>query len=406
MQQGMHRTIGPGARVAGALICAVLLAVEIAWAVRDIRATGFHDTFRNWLGLSEPARQSTFLATGSLDVVLAVLLAGALLWALRPGAGWAFLTAGLFASAYRLPGVWIFQADWADGAPLHTRALATGIGFTLAGLALVLIALAGRRPVSDAGSAFAGPAFAGPGTSGSVTEPPPMPSRRGAAAAAGVLLVLLAAEGIGWEIFDWHKYGNNPGYTPHLYAHLLSGKGTLSSLLAAPPAYLGWLWAALALGTAAAAFAGSPAARPLGIAFGFSVVFSAVVALDLWHTEHRLWKFDELPTYLKTQQVLLVAEVVAALLVVLLLALPGRHPGPRPAPLPGWGPPAPRLYGGPQAGGWGAPPQQDQGTQPSQPPHRPQQSPAPGVFGPPPSMPGGAPPRTPPLPPGYPPDRP
>jgi hypothetical protein len=364
------RALGPGGRVAGALICAVLLAVEIAWTVRDARAVGFHDTVRLWLGLDSPTLQQALLATGPLDAVLIVVLVGALAWSGRPGAGWAFLTAGIFAFGYRLPGVWIFQSDWTEGAPLHTRALATAIGFSLAGIALVMIALAGRRPAR--------------GTA-------PVPSRRAVAVAAGALLVLLAVEQIGWQIFFMHKYTTANHFRPHLYAHLLSGKLTLTSLLAAPGAYAGWLWVVLGLATAAAAFARSPAARPLGIAVAFTAAFSGVLALDYWHARKRLFDFDGMPAYLKTQQITSVAELLVGLAVLVLLAVPGIR-GDSPWPVTGWGPPRQEYGGAPSPGGWGpsSPP-----SPYSPPPQPPQGPPTVGGFGPPP-----------PLPPDFPPDGP
>ncbi|SFF73421.1 hypothetical protein SAMN05216251_12676 [Actinacidiphila alni] len=374
------RALARGARIAGALICGVLLAVEIAWAVRDIRDVGFHDVLRSWLGLDLPGREHSLLATGTIDALLIVILAGALTRARRPGAGWAFVAAGVFASGYRLPGLWIFQSDWTDGAPLHSRALATAVAFTLGGIALVVIGLAGRRPV-DPGAA-------------------PVPSRRGAAVAAGVLLVLIAVQEIGWEIFYVQKYTTDNGFPGHLYEHLLTGETTISSLLAAPSAYAGWLGALIALAAAVAAFAKSPAARPLGLAFALSEVVLAIVGLDVWHTEKILFKFDHLPTYLKAQQIFLVVELLLGIVILVLLAVPGGEAAPRPVAA-GWGPPRQGFGAPPAPGGWGTPPQspplspytQSPPAPPmSQAPRLPQQPPAGGGFGPPPPLPPDFPP--------------
>lgn len=413
------RALGPGGRVAGALICVALIAVEIAWTVRDIRYVGFHDMFRSWLGLDVNVQMHAVLATGTMDGVLLVLLLGALVWAPRPGAGWTFVTAGVFAFGYRLPGWWIFQSDWTAGSPMHSRALATAVCFTLAGIALVVIGLAGRRPVPGPGpGGLPGglPSGAPVGVRAGGLGAAPVGPRRAAAVTAGVLLVLFAVEEIGWQIFYLHKYTTANGYPPDFYPHLLTGKGTLSTLLGMPAAYSGWLWVALALLTAVVAFSNSAAARPLGIAFGFAAVVFAVVSLDVRHSQHMLFEFDHLPTYLKTEQVLLVVELLMGLVVLVLLAVPGGRPG-GPRPMPGWGPPqpydaapgsAPGAPPGfaPAPGGWGQSPQPSPPSPYTQQPQPPQQPPAAGGFGPPPQLPPPFPPQAPPdypaPPPGFP----
>ncbi|MFJ5609543.1 hypothetical protein ACIQCJ_09170 [Streptomyces sp. NPDC093221] len=415
------RTLAPGARIAGALICAVLVAVEIAWTVRDIKHVGFHDTLWAWLGLDHAVYQHALLATAALDGVLLVVLLGALVRSARPAAGWAFVTAGVFAFGYRLPGLWIFQSDWTAGAQMHTRALATAVAFTLGGIALVVIGLAGRRPVRGGAPVGDVPLSGAPSDTAPSSGPgaAPVGPRRGAAVAAGVLLVLLAIEGAGWQIFETHKYTTANDFPPHFYRHLLTGEGTLTTLLGMPVAYAGWLRVVFALLVAWVAFAKSAASRALGVAFGFAAVVFCVVALDNWHSYHQLFEFDHLPLYQKSQQVFLVVELAVGLVVLLLLAVPGRSTdGPR--PVPAWGPP-PQGYGAapgsvpasapgstprsapgsapgsaPAPGGWGQPPHASPYSQP------PQQPPAGGGFGPPPQFPPQSPPGYPPPPPGFP----
>ncbi|WP_188285668.1 hypothetical protein [Streptomyces sp. CBMA29] len=421
------RTLAPGARVAGALICAVLVAVEIVWTVRDIKHVGFHDTLWSWLGLDHGVYQHALLATAALDGVLLVVLLGALVWSARPAAGWAFVTAGVFAFGYRLPGLWIFRSDWTAGAQMHTRALSTAIAFALGGIALVVIGLAGRRPVRGGAQAAGVPVGGAPPGSAPYDAAPydAAPSsgpgaatvgpRRGAAVTAGVLLVLLAIEGTGWQIFYMHKYTTANDYPPHFYQHLLTGEGTLTTLLGMPAAYAGWLQVAFALLVAWVAFAKSAAARALGVAFGFMLVLYGVIGLDNWNSYHELFEFDHLPLYQKSQQIFLVVELVVGLAVLVLLSVPGRSTdGPR--PVPGWGPP-PQGYGAapgsvpgsapgpvpgsapgsaPAPGGWSQPPHVSPYSQP------PQQPPAGGGFGPPPQLPPQSPPGYPPPPPGFP----
>jgi hypothetical protein len=363
-------TLGTNARMTGALICAVLLVVEIAWTVRDINAVGFHDTVWGWLNLQLPGSKHALLATGGLDGVLVAVLAGAFVCAWRPGAAWAFVTAGLFAAVFRLPALWVFTADWSQGAPLRGRALATGIGFAVAGVALVLLGLLGRQPVLPGGSGV-----------------PARPPRRGPAVAGGVVLLLLAAELVGWQLYDLQKY-NDEGYPPHLYKHLLTGEGTLSSLLDAPFVWASWVLVVLSVAAAVTAFRGAPLARPLGMAIGGAMFFNAVVALDAWHTEKMLFTFGSLPDSMKSQQVTLVFELVAGLLLFVLFVMRGNRIVRPNSP---WNPPGPR-YGQP---GWGVPPQQaPQGQWPP--------APAPGGFGPPPPLPSNYPPGAPPPPPGPP----
>lgn len=357
--------LAPGARVAGTLICLVLLGVEIAWVVRDIRAIGFHDTLWTWLGLQLPGAEHGLIATSGLDAVLLVVLIGGLAAARRSSAGWAFVTVGVFAVGYRLSGLWIFTADWADGAPLHDRALATCVAFVVGGLALILIAAAGRRP--------AGPfAPAGP-------DAPPAPPRTGPAVVGGLLALAIGLELAGWQFYYVQKY-DNPEYQPHLYKHLLTGERTLNALLSAPEAYGAWLTVLIALATAAAAFAKSPAARPLGLALGVTMFLNGVVGLDTWHTEKVLFKSKDLPTYILAQQSFEVFELVAGLLLLALLALRG---APRPTTLA----PLPPTWAHPTAPpAWGYPPQ---------PPTTPN-----GTFGPPPNLPPNLPPQPPQFPPG------
>lgn len=341
------------AHVAGLLICLVLFGVELAWAVRDIHAEGLHDTLWSWLRLNDFSTSDTFLTTGAIDLVLLLVLAGVLIAARRATVTWGYATAGIFALAYRLPGLWIFTADWTKGAPMRGRALATAIVFVVGGAALILIALAGRRGMTSTGAGGPAPAAApGAPASGSPPAPAsPAAPAAGAAVAGGLLLIVLAVLLVGWEVFFVRKY-SDPGYPPHLYKHLLTGETTITSYLAAPAAYGAWATAAVALGTAVAAFRRSPLARPLGVALGFLAFADGVVLLDAWHSAKMLFKTDGMPHWQIADQVSTIVQAVIGLLVMLLLAQRGTArpaPGSVPGQRPGWGPAA-------QAPGWGAPP--------------------------------------------------
>lgn len=436
-------TLTSGARVTGALICAVLIGVELAWAIRDFGSAGVHDTLWTWFGLQLPGIRHGLLGTSGLDAVLLVVLVGALAAARRPSAGWAFVTAGLFAVAYRVPGVWIFTSDWARDAPLHDRALGTSVGYVIAGVALVVTGLAGRRPAGagpltgPSGQAYSsGPA--GPsqapvgygtpyGTPAAVAAPagpgaPPARPRTGAAFVGGLLAVALALELAGWQFYYVQEY-HGSGFPPHLYRHLLTGQETITSLLAAPTYYAAWITVVLSLLLAVAAFTRAPLARPLGLAVGATFVLNGLISLDNWHTEKLLFH-SGIPGNYTAQQSFDIVELVLGLLLLALMGPREPRPAAYSAP-PAWGSPAgygdapgqgganPYAYGadgygaggaagqaagnpsgyGNSSGAWGGSQQQ---------PPRPA---APGAYGPPPNLPPDLPPRPPQQPPagyGYP----
>jgi hypothetical protein len=380
-----------GARIAGLAVCAVLLAVEIAWAVRDIRAAGLHNTVWMWLELKDPGEIRTTPGTSGLDLVLAGTLVGALVSGRRAAGTWAFAAAGVFALVYRLPGLWVFTADWSKGAPLHDRALTTSVAFVVGGVALALLALLGRERTGAPGPAAALAA----GQDGEPARP-----AAGAAVAGGLLLVALCLETVGWQIYYIQKYDGD-GYPAHLYKHLLTGEGTLSALLDAPGAYAAWATAALALAAAVLAFRKVPAARPLGMAIGLLMVLNGAIDLFGWHHAHMLFKTSDVPDYALAEQGFAVFQIVAGLLLIVLLAQRATaFGGPLP---PAWAPQAPPAWqtGGrpPQPPAWGSPYQQPQPPQGYQ---VPQQSPGAGTFGPPPELPPNLPPGTPPPPAGPP----
>ena len=406
---GRQTALAPGARIAGALICVVLLGVEIAWSVADIRAEGFHFTLWRWLDLNVLDTHHVGLVTSPLDPVLMLLLVGALVAARRSSASGAFVAVGLFAVLFRLPGLWEYNADWSEGVRYHDRLLVSSIAYVVFGLALIVIALAARRPAATFDAAGSVPP-------GGPADVPAVRPNAGAAIVSGLLLLVLAGETAGWQFYDMNQY-HKPGFPPHLYRHLLTGDpSTLIAQLAVPPAWEAWAAVVLALVGVGTAFARASFARPILMAIGLYYAFGAVVAMDMWHTEHLLFKPDKLPDGIVAQQGFLVFEIVAGLLLVLLAALRGPRSRAvyRTAGLPGagWGagygavpgapgspltPGAPYTYGAAGAsgapgtpgtpGGWGGYGSPAAGG-PSQ------QPPVAGTFGPPPSFP---PPSTPPA---------
>ena len=136
-----------GARAAGGVICAVLIAAEIIWIGRDINNVGWKDTFLTWIGRIFGNQVHVFLGTSITDVILVVVYLGALLAASKPIASGAFVTAGLLTFFFRLPLLWMLSEDASRGLHLRDRALFTAIGAVLASVALIVITVAGRRPV-------------------------------------------------------------------------------------------------------------------------------------------------------------------------------------------------------------------------------------------------------------------
>lgn len=413
-------TLAPGARIAGALICVVLLGVEIAWSVRDIRDVGLHGTVWRWLQLDPIDYTHGPIATSALDPLLVVLLAGALVASRRSSASGAFATAGIFAVLFRMPGLWEFDADWTRNFSYHDRLLSTSIVFVVLGLGLIVTVLAAQRPAEPVDAAM--PVL--PGGSPGVPAVRPM---AGAAVVAGLLLILLAAETAGWQFYYIHEYGKR-GFPPHLYRHLVTGgPGILTSFLDTPPFWQAWVSVPLALFCAAVAFARLPLARPLAMATGLYFALGAVVALDQWHKEDLLFTFDKLSDAMAAQQMFLVLEIAAGLLLMLLAALRGRRTraayGAAGRPGAGWGagygaapgapgapftPAAPYTYGAPGApgtpGGSGGPGGSPGGYGYPAAGGAPQRPPGAGGFGPPPSFPPppaapGPPPNTPNVPP-------
>ena len=385
----------PGARITGIAVCAVLLGVEIAWVVRDIHVAGLHDTVWMWLGLKTAGEAKVFPATSGLDVALAATLVGALVAGRRPAGTWAYLAAGLFALVFRLSGLWVFTADWAKDAPLHDRALTTSVAFVAGGAALVLLALLGRERTVPT---FSAPGPAGPPPPAPAQAPEPPKPATVAAIVGGLALLAVALETVGWQVYYVQKYDGS-GYPPHLYKHLITGEGTLSSLLAAPFSYAAWITAVLAVLGAVLAFRRLPAARPLGLALGLLILLNGVIDLCNWHHLHLLFKTKNMPGYMVAEQGFAVFQVVAGLLLVALFAQTARTPA---GPVrPGWPQQAPPAW---QAGGqppaWGSPYQQPPAPQGYQ---APQQPPGVGGFGPAPELPPNLPPGTPPPPAGPPP---
>ncbi|MEU0303984.1 hypothetical protein ABZ252_31730 [Streptomyces sp. NPDC006175] len=246
-----------GARITGAVLCAVLAAVVAGWIVRDLRAVGDVPVLlRYWAGYTD-GWPKALPATLQADPVLLVVYVLALIAALRSSVAASTLVAtGLVTLALRLPGVWTIGSSWMDGRfedELRTRALIGTFVALAAGLALVVTGAAGRRqPVDFYGS----------------DEPLPTRPGRGAGVTAFLALGTSGAVLIAWEIRQLFTLPDA------LYpAWFIGGKTLTLGLTATPPG-----WSSLALGTACLVVAWTALfravhARPLGmIVAGFLLV--------------------------------------------------------------------------------------------------------------------------------------
>lgn len=354
-----------GARVTGAVLCTVLAVVLASWLVRDARAVETGQLLRYWAGFQD-ARPKAMPATSAVDVALLVVYVVAAVAALRSSvAATALVATGVITLAVRLPSTWNLGGTWAESAfsdTLRTRALVCAFVALAVGIALLIVAGAGRRP--PAGS----------------YERLPTRSGQGAAVASFLLLGAVAAVLAAWDI---RQVVRIPEIFPEWY---VGGDRIPQGAIGPPP---GWGTAALVLLCAVAAVSAlfrAVHARPFGLVAAALLLPGGVLGIV------RVVHYDMLGHFgsLRTENQLMVAswflQALAAAVVLLALAprgfadVPGPYggpygpnqgpgqgppgygpPGQAPAPYPGQQPPAPG-YGYPRGGGFGPPPP------PSQPP--------------------------------------
>ncbi|MFD7071277.1 hypothetical protein ACFV97_29065 [Streptomyces sp. NPDC059913] len=312
-----------GARVTGAVLCAVLALMVAGWIVRDINAADdIGQLGQRWAGFSD-ARFTMLPTTSAYDLVLLVVYAVAAAVALRSSAGATTLVAvGVVTVAVRLPGLWGIGPSWLDSRfsdDLRTRALICAFAALAAGIVLVITAGAGRRPVRD------------------FTERPP--ARPGAG--AGVVLFLglgaAAAVTIGWEIRQRVRSTDlHLGMYPDWY---LGGPRIFQPLTDPPPGWFSVLLALLCLFAAVSAVVRAVHARP------FALIAAALLLLEGGLSVARSFHFELLQHFLdlRVENELLVLtgffQVFLGALTLLAAALPGQVP-PAPAPpghVPGYG---------------------------------------------------------------------
>ncbi|WP_069170891.1 hypothetical protein [Streptomyces griseus] len=331
-------TLTRGARITGAVLCAVLGVITAGWIVRDLRAAGDPaDLLRHWAGYTD-VRPAALPATSQGDLVLLLVPVLVAFAALRSRvAASALVATGVVTLVLRLPGVWGIGASWTDGRysdELRTRALIGTFVTLAAALALIVTGSAGRAQPADGYE--------------------PLPTRPGPGAGVTAFLVLGASGAvlIAWEIR--HFLTLPARFHPDRFT---GGPTVPVNLVGAPPGWSGVALALLCGVVALTALLRAVHARPLGmIAAGFlllSGVLGIARAVHLALLDH----FGDLPAEHRLAVLtsfLLAFTGAAALLVLARRGLEEDRPG------HGYPPQGPAGYGHPQGGqpggGFGPPP--------------------------------------------------
>ncbi|MFE7620832.1 hypothetical protein [Streptomyces sp. NPDC057496] len=329
-----------GARVTGAVLCAVLAVIVAGWIVRDVGAVD--DPARlwsHWAGYYD-ARLPAPPATSAYDVVLLAVYLAAAVAALRSSvAATALVAAGVVTIAVRLPGLWTIggngtAARFTDD--LRTRALLSAFAALAAGIALIITAGAGRRAPYDS------------------SERLPARPGRGAGVIAFLGLGAAGAVVIAWEIRQAVRLADAPfDVYPDWY---VGGDRIAHGLIDPPPGWFTVVLALLCLSAAVSALARAAHARPFGMIAAALLLFGGVMGVARSVHHELLERFGGLPV---EEQLLVLTsffEVAAGVVVLLAMSLPGPADIPAP-PHRGYG----QGYGYPRPGVFGPPP-------PSQPP--------------------------------------
>ncbi|AKH84625.1 hypothetical protein AA958_23190 [Streptomyces sp. CNQ-509] len=250
--------MGRGARVFGAVCCALLALLSLLWIGRDVGvAASLPDLWWSWAG-SPDAVPENHWGTSLYDPVLVGVYAVAGVTALHAtAAAGALATAGAATILLRAPALWTLTADWMQGVDqdLRNRALlSAGVAVTLGAVLLISVA-AGRRPSEATGAGYLLP-----------DEQPPRRPARGAAATGMVFLAAAAVAFAAWELREAARTGWEA------YGHRLTGEYTSWALLQPPLAYGKWATAAMCFAAAVAAARRAPLSRPLGMTAGAFVL--------------------------------------------------------------------------------------------------------------------------------------
>ncbi|WP_406383703.1 hypothetical protein [Streptomyces sp. NBC_01618] len=328
-----------GARITGAVLCALLAVIVAGWLVRDLQAVDDPgQLWKYWAGYYEmyEMRPAVLPTTSADDVMLLVAYVVAAVAALRSSvAGTVLVATGVVTLAMRLPGLWNIGESRMDAAysdDLRTRALVCAFVALAAGIALIITAGAGRRTPRDFSEAT-------PGRPG-----------QGAGVTAFLLLGAAGAVLIAWEIRQAVRF---PEFYPDWY---LGGNRAIQALTDPPPGWSSALVALLCLYAGTSALCRAVHARPFGMIAAGALLSAGVLGVARAVHYEFLDHFGDLPTEEQLTVLTWFFEVVTGAVVLIVLARRGTADAPA-QPHQGYG----QGYGYPRPGVFGPPP-------PSQPP--------------------------------------
>ena len=331
---GHEKNLAKGARVFGAVLLSVLALLNLAWIARDFReATEVTDVWWLWAGLAPRAADGVWVSSFVEPTLLVLYTIAAVTVARSSAAGGLLISTGVLTIALRLPGLWNLNANWRQGieSDLKNLALCSTVAMVVLGGALLVTAVAGRRPLG-AGT-FGPPHAARP--QAPADEPPAQPTQGGSAVG---LLLLTAAGAVtaAWQVYYWQQHGWDN------YSNSLTGERTVITLLETPTGWREWAVTLLTLAAAAICLSRAPLARPFGMTAAAALLGTGIFSAS------RNWKLDTFEGFadLTTEAQLAVATGVFLLVVGLgtLLALAPRGVTGRP----------PEAANGPgSAGGYG-----------------------------------------------------
>ncbi|MBP8535350.1 hypothetical protein, partial [Streptomyces sp. MK37H] len=312
---GQGRILNSGARVFGALVCAVLGLISLGWIIHDLdKADEANHLWWTWAGLPFRATGGIF-GSSLLDLALLLVYAVVGITALRsPAAAGALGSVAVVTVAVRLPSLWNLNSDWLQGIPgdLKTRANASAWAqVVLAGLLLAVVAAA-RRPADLA---------AAPGQPVSPADRPPGRPAPGAAVVGALFLGAIGVVMAAWQIY----WAQERGW--EIYKYLLTGKHTLPTLLSAPGAWIAWAAVVLCLAGAVAALARAPLARPLGMVAAALVTATGISEASLYIKLDYVDHLSDLPTVGVLSVLTGFFEAIAGLIALLVLARRGVEEG-------------------------------------------------------------------------------
>ncbi|MDJ1138213.1 hypothetical protein [Streptomyces iconiensis] len=328
---GQDRTLARGARVFGAALIGALALISLGWIIRDFtKANEVTDVWWNWTGRLARAEDGIWV-TSYVEPTLLLLYAVAAVTVIRSSSAAGILACtGVLTALLRTPGLWNLNANWMQGIDdgLMSKVLVTTVAVVVIGVALVVTAVAGRRPVQQPGGygyGYAPSPGLRPGGSYDPAEEPAAGPTRGGAVTAFLLLGAMAAVLAAWEIHDWQKTGWDS------YQRALTGERLIVRLLDVPTSWTTWSLVLLALVAAVAALAGAPFSRPLGLVTAGPLLGIGLFFLAFALKSKLFENFGELSTQGQLRLLTGLLEIVVGAVVLAALAR-GEHHSPRPLP--------------------------------------------------------------------------